>query len=179
MDWARFWWTFGVAAVCVLCFALMWLGWRNRGKRQASFPALPATPADLGPELTEQVSGVYISTTKSGRWQDRIVVHTVGRRAKADLHLYAAGVVIDRVGEDEIFIPATSLTGVSSAPGVAGKVMGTPDGILLLSWTWGAEIVDSGIRPDDLYAQIPWTEAAEKLMAELAATNSKNHGATT
>ena len=100
MDWPRFWLTLAMVALCVGLGALLYLGWRRRGSRQSGFPALPAVPETSGEPLAPPLTGIYVSTTASGRWQDRIVVQTVGRRAKATLELHADGILIDRVGRD-------------------------------------------------------------------------------
>lgn len=156
-----------VAALVVLVLlaaAGLLLGWRHRAARQADVPELPSVPADPGPELTEPLNGLYVSTTRSGAWQDRIVVQGLGRRARAELRVRAAGIVIDRIGESEIFIPAGSLTLVDTAVGIAGKVMGLPDGILLISWRLGNRLLDSGIRADDPHEQQRWLAVARTLI---------------
>ncbi len=159
--------------VCMVAAAAIRVGWRHRAERQTAFPQLHPVPADLPPgvgseppELSRSLTGLYVSTTRSGSWQDRIVARTLGRRAAATVHLFAAGVLIDRVGESAIFLPVAHLLGVGTAPGIAGKVMGMPDGILLLTWSLGDERLDSGLRIDDLDAQDEWIEAARALLGE-------------
>lgn len=163
MDWPRFWWTMAMVGICVLAAGGLWLGWRNRARRQSGFPALPERPDQTGTELTPSIGGVYVSTVYAGQWQNRIVAAGLGRRAKAQLHVTPAGLLIDRIGEDEIWIPAADLREVGTSAGTAGKVMATPDAILLISWQWGDTLVSSGIRSDDLHAQVGWIAAANGL----------------
>ena len=163
MDWPRFWLTLLMVAVCVGAAALLLLGWRRRGRRQSDFPALPVAPVTDGELLAPPLTGVYVSTTVSGRWQERIVVQTVGRRAKATLELRTDGILVDRVGESALWIPQDDLLAVGTVPGVAGKVMGLADGILLITWRWGATEVDTGVRADDPDAQVDWIAAAARL----------------
>ena len=140
------------------------VGWRHRAQRQADLPELPTVPTDLGAELTESLTGLYVSTTKAGSWQDRVVARGLGRRAAATVRLTAAGVLIDRVGETPIFIPIDDLEEVGTAPGIAGKVMAMPDGILVLTWNLGGTRLDSGLRIEDLEAQADWMERAAQLI---------------
>ena len=47
---------------CVLLFLLalagMWLGWRNRGNRQADLPPLPALPAEFDAAAGSRAGGL-------------------------------------------------------------------------------------------------------------------------
>jgi hypothetical protein len=164
VDWPRLWLTLAIVVLCVVFAALLRLGWRHRATRQSGFAALPAAPVLPGDQLAQPLTGVYVSTTNTGQWQDRIVVHGIGRRAKATARLYESGVMIDRAAEDPIWIPRDALLSVSTAPGVAGKVMGLADGILLITWTWSGKGVDSGFRADDPIAQAAWIDAAATLL---------------
>ena len=143
----------GLVAVCVLAGYGLRVGWRHRSARQSGIAGVPPTPDDLGPDLVPALKGVYVSTTTAGSWQDRIVAHGLGRRAAGAARLSVEGVCIEREGETDIFVPAADLVAVTTAPGIAGKVMGQPDGILILRWNLGGTLVDSGIRADDRDAQ--------------------------
>ncbi len=83
--------------------------------RQSDLPNLTEPPATASPDLIEPLTGLYVSTTVSGRWQDRIVAHGLGRRAKAVVHLREDGLLIDRIGDEPVFIPSADLT-ADSAP---------------------------------------------------------------
>ncbi len=74
------------------------------------------------------------------------------------------GVLIDRSDDDPIFLPAGSLTAVGTAPGIAGKVMGLPHGVLIVTWRLGDVQLDSGFRADDPALQADWIDAAQKLI---------------
>lgn len=170
-----------VALVLVILLAAYGLlvGWRHRAARQSDYPELPVLPADVGDELTDPIDGLYISTTVAGRWQDRIVARGLGRRAVATVHLYAAGIVLDRVGESALFLPAADVRAVGTAPGIAGKVMGMPDGILVLTWSLAGTDLDSGLRINDLEAQAQWLAAAEQLFPGRPTDDLDNDGART
>jgi hypothetical protein len=160
----RFWLTLAVLAVCVLAGYGLLVGWRHRAQRQAGLPELPSVPEDFGPELATALTGLYVSTTTAGNWQDRIVARGLGRRANATAELTADGVLIDRIDDDAIFLPAGSLTAVGTAPGIAGKVMGLPNGVLIISWRLGDVELDSGFRADDPALQAAWIDAAAALI---------------
>lgn len=158
--------TLGLLALCVLAgLGLLW-GWRSRARRQVeslALPELPEPPADLGTELADPLAGLYVSTTTAGHWQDRVVDKGLGRRAAAELRLHRRGVLIDRTGESTIFIPAEAITAVGTQPGIAGKVMGMPQGVLVITWTHGGTALDTGVRVNDLAAQAEWIVAARQL----------------
>lgn len=161
----RLLWVLGLIALCVLGGYAMYAGWRHRAARQSGLVPLPAAPADLGPDLADPVTGLYISTTTAGDWQDRIVAHGLGRRAAGALRLSAEGVSVERDGESDIFIPVGAIVAVGTTPGVAGKVMGMAHGVLLVRWTLGDATVESGFRADDDRSQAQFIDAARELLA--------------
>ena len=160
----RFWLTLAVLAVCVLAGYGLLVGWRHRAQRQAGLPELPSVPEDFGLALATPLTGLYVCTTTAGNWQDRIVARGLGRRASATAELTADGVLIDRIDDDAIFLPAGSLTAVGTAPGIAGKVMGLPNGVLIVSWRLGDVELDTGFRADDPQLQADWIAAAGALI---------------
>lgn len=160
----RLWLTLAVLAVCGLAGYGLLLGWRHRAERHTGLPELPSVPEVVGPALAPPLTGLYVSTTTAGNWQDRIVARGLGRRAGGTVELTAQGVLIDRAGDDAIFLPAGSLTSVSTGPGIAGKVMGLPNGVLIITWRLGAVELDSGFRADDPERQAAWIGAANELI---------------
>lgn len=179
MDWPRIFWTVGAGLFVLAMFGLVYLGWRRRARRQTDIPAPAAAPTALSADLAPPLDGTYVSTTRSGAWQDRVVVHGLGRRARARLHVTAEGILFDRVGEEPIWLPADSVTLVATAPGIAGKVMGMSDGILVVSWRLGTRLLDSGFQAHDLDSQQAWIDAARSIITsagsfEEPATDTKN-----
>jgi len=147
---------------CVLLFALalagMWLGWRNRERRQSDLPPLPSVPAELGAELAPPLTGLYVGSTPATRWQDRIVAHRLGERADATARLGTAGVLIERQGSSPIFLPGEHLVDARLEPALAGKVVGA-GGLLVLRWQHGGQLLDTGLRADDKTLYPAWTAA--------------------
>ena len=127
-----------------VALALIWLGWRNRLRRQADVDPLPEIPAELGAAVAV-ADGQYVASTTAGDWLDRIAVHNLGLRTNAELSVHPQGVLFDRSGAGPVFIPAASLTGVRQESGMAGKFV-EKDGLLVLSWMLGSRELDSGFR---------------------------------
>lgn len=151
---------FAFFAVCALG---MWWGFRNRARRQAAvLPAFPKPPADLADELLPSATGVYVSTTTDASWQDRVAVGDVGFRSEATLRLYAAGLLIDRVGANPVWIPAESVRDARVGQGLAGKVM-FGDGLLIVRWQLDGQKLDSGFRGDDKDVYEQWVTALRSL----------------
>ncbi|MEQ4520095.1 hypothetical protein ABLI39_12120 [Pseudarthrobacter sp. B907] len=124
--------------------ALIWLGWRNRLRRQADVEPLPAVPAVLGSPLAG-ADGQYVASTTAGDWLDRIAVHQLGIRTNAVLSVHPEGVLFERSGAGPVFIPAARLSGVRQESGMAGKFV-EKDGLLVLSWMLGSRELDTGFR---------------------------------
>ncbi len=162
VDWPRLGLTLGLLALCVLLAYLLLVGWRSRARRQGEFPAPPPAPAAPGSELVA-LDGLYVATTYRGDWQDRIVVHTVGRRARATARLFTTGVLIDRIGETPLWIPRAALLDVGNSSRIAGKVTGLSDGILLIAWNWDGKPVDTGFQAEDPALQAYWIGRATEL----------------
>ncbi|HEY5184033.1 MAG TPA: hypothetical protein VIM19_03810 [Actinomycetes bacterium] len=138
-------------SVAVVLFVLLGVagmawGWRNKGRRQADLPGLPAVPAGLGEPLVDDVEGVYVATTSAGDWLDRIVVHGLGVRSNARVTVAPPGVLLAREGAPDVFVPAELLTGVQLAKGMAGTVV-EDDGLVVLTWRHGDRQLATGFRP--------------------------------
>jgi len=154
----------GLLALCALAAYGLYVGWRHRAARQSGLAALPVAPAVIGPDLVEPLTGLYVSTTTAGNWQDRVVAQGLGRRAAGAARLSEEGVCIERDGEDDIFVPVTDLVDVLTAPGIAGKVMGQAHGVLTIRWALAGTELDSGFRSDDVDAQADFIDAAKNLI---------------
>lgn len=131
-------------ALIAAAFGLIWMGWRNRLRRQADVEQLPLVPEAPGEPLAS-AGGQYVASTTGGDWLDRIAVHGLGIRTNATLGVYPHGVLFDRSGAPALYIPAASLTGVRLDSGMAGKFV-EKDGLLVLSWVHGSHELDTGFR---------------------------------
>ncbi|MCL3862827.1 hypothetical protein [Actinotalea sp. K2] len=137
-----------LVGVFVLVLLGMWLGWRARGRRTArvvvSIPDVPSTD-DLGAGRSAPIPATYVSTTLGGDWLERVVAHGLGVRSAATVRVHDAGVVVERPGARDVFVPAASLREVSLAPGMAGKYVGG-QGLVVLRWETGGQVLDTGLR---------------------------------
>jgi hypothetical protein len=154
----RIWLVLICLALLALALLGMRLGWRNRAVRQSDLPDLPAVPTDLGAPALAPLDGLYVGTTFTSSWQDRVVHGGLGQRASATATLYPAGVRIDRVGSDPVFVPTASILGSRLAPGLAGRVVGA-GGLLIITWRLGEVELDTGLRADDKRAYPAWVRA--------------------
>lgn len=160
----RFALTIAVLGLFLLLALGMRAGWRRKAREQSEdydpFPEVPARLADPDgiSEPRDKTSGIYVATTRSGHWQERIVTRGAGMRGPATMRRYTAGVVVDRDGAPSFFIPAESILDAKTAKGMAGKVMGT-DGLLVITWRLGSVDVDTGFRSDDKSVYRNWIHA--------------------
>ncbi len=127
-----------------VALTLIWIGWRNRLRRQSDVEPLPDVPAELGAPLAV-ADGQYVASTTAGDWLDRIAVQNLGIRTNAELSVHPEGALFERAGAGPVFIPAGQLTGVRQESGMAGKFV-EKDGLLVLSWMLGSHELDTGFR---------------------------------
>ncbi|MFM9135238.1 MAG: hypothetical protein ACKOT0_07375 [bacterium] len=138
-------------------------GWKARAARQGD---LPLPPADgLGQATLGPVPGVFVGTSSAGDWLDRVVVHDLGVRSRADLLAGPSGVLLERTGARDGFVPRAALRGARADRGVAGKAY-ERDGVLVLTWELGGRLVDTGFRADVAAEQAEALAALETLAAD-------------
>ena len=131
----------------VLLLALMLFGWRARRRRQAGVAAPHAAPAELG-RLLGTFDGKYVATTTAGDPLDRIAVHNLGFRGAASVTVTEAGLLVQRPGADDAWIPKAELRGWRRATWTIDRVV-EPDGLELVEWMLGSRRVDTYLRLDD------------------------------
>ena len=160
-----------VLLVIPVLWVLMWWGWRRRSRRQGDLPAPPPAPQDPGPALLEPREGVYVSSTTSGDWLDRVVAHGLGRRSACEVAVFAAGVSVAREGEDVLWLPADRLLRVRRERGMAGKYVDR-EGLVVLTWLLGPGDdleLDTGLR-------LRHEQDADALVAALAQLLARGPG---
>ncbi|GAA2381308.1 hypothetical protein GCM10009855_21730 [Gordonia cholesterolivorans] len=168
-------------AVWLTLVAMVVRGWRNRGRRQAeTVGELPVAPADPGELIRGPHTGLYLGSTMAPSWQNRIAVGDFGDRANAQLSAFPAGLLIERSGASQIWIPEESIVAVRTERGLAGKAM-SRDGVLVIRWALPTGIqVDSGLRADDKSVYPEWVaayeEITEKAFRELELTDEHESG---
>lgn len=139
---------FVVAVVALILLALwaMRRGWRSRGRRQAWIPEPQGGPVPQQ-GWSAPVPGLFLGTAIHGDWLDRVVVHDLGVRSRADLSWSAEGVYLERAGTRDLVIPAHAVLAVRADRGTAGTVRGR-DSVIVLTWRLGEAELDTGFRAD-------------------------------
>jgi|SRR5699024_1749204 len=142
-----------------LCVWGMWHGWRRQAREQSvEFPPFPDVPDECG-DLLDEARGSYVATTRSGRWQERVVTRGVGLRGAATLRRYRAGIEVARDGAVGFWIPRECVVRIDTARGMAGKVMGTRS-LLVITWRLGDSLLDTGFKANDISVYEGWLEEA-------------------
>ncbi|NKB90856.1 MAG: hypothetical protein GKR85_01120 [Candidatus Nanopelagicales bacterium] len=133
-----------IAGLIALALWGMRRGWQGRVARHSSM----AEPSAFDAPATSGVPGLYLGTSISGDWLDRVAVHEFGVRSRASFHLVDGGVGIRRDGARSFLIPASAVRGVRTDRGVAGTVRGK-DSVIVVTWMLADDVLDTGIRADD------------------------------
>ena len=143
-------------------------GWRHRAQRQVELiGALPAMPDLVGAALIAPTQGLYLGSTLSPNWLERVNVGDLGYRSKAVLTRYPEGILLERSGASPIWMPQSAITGVRAERALAGKVIPGrgPEAmrrILVIRWRLpsGTEI-DTGFRGEDRSGYDDWTSPGD------------------
>lgn len=164
-DWGpRLLLTGAVLAIIGLAVWGMLRGWRRRAGSQEDIPALAAPPEQALAAATDRsVPGLYVATTSGGDLLDRIVAQGLGHRGRARLSTSDAGVLIQRSGETDVWIPRPALRDVRLGSGQAQKAF-EAGGLILVTWRLGARTVDTGFRADDPDQHVATAEALSALV---------------
>jgi hypothetical protein len=128
-----------------LCYLAILHGWRSRQHRQGGLAAPMEPPDDL--VLDDAVEGVYVATTTAYDWLDRVAVHGLGVRSRADVVVAPDGIAIVRNAAPSFFIPAEELLAVRTSQGIAGKVTVETAGLVVFTWQHDGHRFDTGFRP--------------------------------
>lgn len=159
-----------VLAVIGLGIGGMLRGWRAREARQADIPPPAPVPAEaLAGGSDPGVAGQYVATTSSDDLLDRIVAHGLGHRGRAVLRTGDTGVLIERVGEPDLWVPRADLRAVRLGSGQAQKAF-EAGGLILITWQLGDREVDTGFRADDPAQHIATASALTALVPTSGAT---------
>jgi hypothetical protein len=127
---------------------LMLRGWRSRQRRQGDLPPPSAPPEVPGDVLVGAVPGLFVGTTAADDWLDRVAVHGLSSRAPGWVVVRTDGVVLEREGAVDLYLPFAAVRSASVGDALAGKVVGR-GGLLLVDWQLGDRLLTSAFRADD------------------------------
>jgi len=138
--------------VGVLLLLVVLTGRRRLAARtRDTVPVPPAVPEHLGDLRLGPLDATYVSSTLAGDWLARVGAHHLGDRSTARVSVHEAGLLVERGGAPDVFVPVAALRGVGLAPGMAGKYVGA-DGLVVVTWEdpeadgVAAVTLDTGLR---------------------------------
>lgn len=134
--------TLVVIAVTALAVWGMWRSWRKRAAVD-----LPVATPPAGYTADMQVTGRYVGTAPADDWMQRVVANGMGAPGNAAAGVADSGILVQRVGESDLFIAAEQLTAAELGRGVAGHVA-EKDGLVMWFWHAGETALQTGFRPD-------------------------------
>ena len=129
---------------------LMLRSWRKmrRGDR-FGLSDLPA-PMILAPQgfmPGEGIEALFLGTSVHGQWLSKVLIHDLGTRSRARVSWDSRGILMERDGSADIYIPRTSLVEVTLGSGIAGTVR-AKDSVVIFVWNLGAHRIATGVRAD-------------------------------
>ena len=147
-----------VACAIFLVLYVTLIGRRRLAQRTTTVVPVPPTApgADqVGPVRFGPLEAVYVSTTLHGDWLARVGAHGLGDRSRALVSVHDGGVLVERDGAHDLWLPVGSIRSAGLAPGMAGKYVGA-DGLVVLTWAvpeadgvparWESRPPGSGLR---------------------------------
>ena len=148
-----------LAVVIAFVIQLMMRGWRERARRQTELiGALPDMPGWTG-SATITTRGVYVGCAMAPAWSERITAGDLGYRSKAVLSRYPAGILLQRIRAQPIWIPTEAISAIRTQRGVAGKVAAR-DGILAIRWRLPSGVkIDTGFRANNRDEYVTWLQS--------------------
>lgn len=129
---------------------LMLRSWRKmRSGDRLGISDLPAplTQAPQGFEPSEEIEALFLGTSLHGQWLSKVLIHDLGSRSRARVSWDSQGILIERNGSSDIYIPRSSLVEVTLGSGVAGSVR-AKDSVVILVWDLGDHRIATGVRAD-------------------------------
>ncbi|MEV0891046.1 hypothetical protein [Promicromonospora sp. NPDC050262] len=162
-----------VALAIFLVLYVTLIGRRRLAQRTTTVvPVPPSPPADSpGAVRFGPVEAIYVSTTLHGDWLARVGAHGLGDRSHAVVTVHRTGVLIERDGTDDLWLPVSTIRSAGLAPGMAGKYVGA-DGLVVLTWAVPeadgvpAALVDTGLRPRRAQDRGGLVDAVRHLLAD-------------
>lgn len=165
--------------IAVLLFALMFIAWRARVRRDS---ALAQPQANLVGDLLATFAHVaYVATTPIEKPLNRAAIPGLAFRGWSELSVRRDGVVIEVTGENPVEIPLAQIIGTDTASSHMNRAV-ERDGLTMLRWrsTGDAETaLESSFRFDSPNEQRAFAEAITGILPDTDTTTGCNTATTT
>lgn len=142
--------------MAIISFALFALlvsvairAWRLRIQKQQRDLSEPLEALEFFGESLASASGFYVATTYAANHLERIAAFGLGARGKAQIMVFAEGVLIVRTGERPLAIDRSQLRGVELGQTTIDKSV-EPDGLLQIDWQLDTAVLTTHMRLKDL-----------------------------
>lgn len=132
----KLWPTLAIVALLLLVFGAMWWTWRGRTRRDAGLQPVRELPDELGATLLD-TTVLYVATTRHEQPLERLAIDGLGFRARADLSVHDAGIVLSIPSAPLVFVPRADVVGSGPATVTIDRVV-EKDGMIRLSWRLAA-----------------------------------------
>lgn len=135
-----------LAFFVIVLFTVAARAWLVRVRQDEEGGDLPSIPEDLeSREPLAVIIGMYVATCEHQKHLQRLMAHGLGVRTRVTVFIYPDGILYDRDGAAPIWVSTHVLVGFGTTSGMVGKFV-ERDGIIVVSWRWRNEIVDTGMR---------------------------------
>lgn len=135
-----------LAAFVIVLFTVVGRAWLRRTRQAEQAGSLPALPPEIEDrEPTAVIPGMYVATCRHRDHLQRLMAHNLGLRTSATAYVYPDGVLYDRDGADALWVDAAAMVEHGTTSGMVGKFV-ERDGIVVLSWRFHDQVVDTGMR---------------------------------
>jgi len=124
-----------------------WRKMRSGDRLDLSDLPAPMTDAPQGFKPGEIIEALFLGTSVHGQWLSKVLIHDLGTRSRARVSWDPRGILIERGGASDIYIPRSSLVEVTLGSGVAGSVR-AKDSVVIFVWNLGEYRIATGVRAD-------------------------------
>ncbi|WP_189587236.1 MULTISPECIES: ABC transporter permease [Kocuria] len=155
-----------LAVFVIVLFSLVGRAWLRRTRQAEESGSLPVLPADIEDrEPTAVIPGMYVATCRHRDHLQRLMAHNLGLRTSATVFIYPDGVLYDRDGADALWVDAAAVVDHGTTSGMVGKFV-ERDGIVVVSWRFHDQVVDTGMRTKTREGKTEFLEALSTLVAD-------------
>lgn len=155
-----------LAAFVIVLFTVVGRAWLRRSRQAEAAGSLPALPTDIEDrEPTAVIPGMYVATCQHRNHLQRLMGHNLGLRTSATARVYSDGVLYDRDGAPALWVDSDAMVEHGTTSGMVGKFV-ERDGIVVLSWRFHDQVVDTGMRTQSRDGKTQLLDALSSLIAD-------------